>query len=71
MDKVPNKERTKTYFVFIDIAKAFDSLPRTRLLNKLINIGLDKSIIQIIEDLLTDTQMQMNNERIKINRGTP
>ena len=41
--------------VFFDFQKAFDSVPHRPLLSKLMNLGLDASIVHWVENYLTST----------------
>ena len=44
---------------YFDFSKAFDSVPHYRMLTKLANYGLPKSILNIIHDFLTDRSMRI------------
>ena len=42
--KVLNRDRTKTFVLFIDLKKAFDKVPRRKLIRKLELMGMDRSL---------------------------
>ena len=69
LNKVAAKRRTKFFAWFIDLAKAYDSVPRCLLIEKMIKLGLDQSLIRIIAEMLTKTFMTVNDEKFEANMG--
>ena len=50
--RVRNFNRIKTYVLFIDLKKAFDKVPRRRLVDKLLTQGFRPSLVQTIHNIL-------------------
>ena len=69
------KMKKKTYCVFVDLKKAFDSIPREALLLKLAKIGLTGKIFNIIHNMYQGSTSQLKMDRIltekfPVERGT-
>ena len=69
--RLPVKKRPGFFLLFVDLKKAFDSVPRALLIRKLLKHDFDKAIIKIIANMLTDTTMSINNEEFATNVGVP
>ena len=55
----------------MDLKRAFDSVPRARLLEKLKQKGVSQQLINFFADSLMDTTMNVKGEKIKTNIGVP
>ena len=53
IDKYCYKKGKSIYACFIDFQKAFDTIPRDRLLNKLSKIGINGKVFQILKNMYT------------------
>ena len=74
IDKYCKKNNTKIYSCFIDLSKAFDSVPRDILLKKLLNFGVKGNFFNIIRSIYSNDMacMKINNKCTKpfvINQG--
>jgi len=69
--KIPRIQRSKSGFFFIDFKKAFDSVPRHALIDKLIGYGFDNLLVRNIANMLTNTQMSINGKMVTTNIGVP
>ena len=56
-----------SWAIFIDLRKAFDSVPRPRLLEKLTNWGFSDGLINAVRDLLADTKHTHQGEGLTYN----
>ena len=63
--------REKCWVLFIDFAKAFDSVDRQILLNKLENKNIPAYLTHIMAAFLSGTKCSINNELIHTNIGIP
>ena len=63
--------RRNRYLLFVDLKRAFDSVPRARLLEKLKQKGVSQQLINFFADSLMDTTMNVKGEKIKTNIGVP
>ena len=63
--------REKSWVLFIDFAKAFDSVDRQILLNKLENKNNPSYLTQIMAAFLSGTKCTSNGEVIHTNIGIP
>ena len=66
-----NRNRVKTFVLFIDLKKAFDKVPRRNLIVKLLNSGMPTSLIQTIHAMLQGTRAQVGNDIINMDVGVP
>lgn len=54
------KRRGKdTYLMFVDFKKAFDSVPRAKLMEKLLSVGVDGKVLRVIRSLYQDHSARM------------
>ena len=68
------KEKTALYFGFMDLAKAFDTVPRNKLYKKIWKLGIKGKIYRVIKDLFSSNKARIRigeyeSESIKINSG--
>ena len=56
VEKVVKKEKNKLYVVFIDFKKAYDTVNRNRLFNKLKKLGINGTFMQNIEAMYKRTE---------------
>lgn len=68
---MPNRNRVKSFAVFIDLAKAFDGVNRVILLDKLRTRNISAQLRAIIQNMLTDTSINLNGEVILTLKGVP
>ena len=66
-------QRPRHVVLCLDLAKAFDSVPRQQLLDKLTLRGIDPAIISAVGTTLIDTSHSINleNDRYITNKGVP
>ena len=60
IDKYCHKNNKKIYSCFIDLSKAFDTVPRDILLRKLYDVGTRGKDFNIIRDIYTDDKAYLN-----------
>ena len=65
VNKTCHKKGGKLFSCFVDFKKAFDSVPRDLLLNKLLNFGINGKFFNIVRGIYTNDQacIKMNNVR--------
>ena len=68
-------KKTKVYCIFVDLKKAFDSIPREALLLKIASMGLTGKIFNVIHSMYQGStcQLRMNgklSEKFLVGRGT-
>ena len=66
-----NRDRVKTFVLFIDLKKAFDRVPRQQLIAKLLAQGVPPSLTQTIHAMLYKTRAQVGNDIINMDVGVP
>lgn len=69
------KIKKKIYCVFVDLKKAFDTVPRQALLFKLAYMGIRGKIFDVIRDMYSSSTIQLKlgnklSEKINIRKGT-
>ncbi len=64
ISKYCHKKNSKIFSCFVDFKKAFDSVPRDTLLKKLLNIGINGKVFNIIRDIYTS-----DKAFIKVNKS--
>ena len=69
------KNGQKLYCVFVDLRKAFDSVPRSALLYKLTQLGIRGKVFSVIHNMYDNStcQLKLNNKlsnKISIGKGT-
>jgi hypothetical protein len=74
VNKYCHKNNTKLYSCFIDLSKAFDTVPRDILLKKLLSLGIKGNFFNIIRSIYSNNMacVKMNNKVTKpfaINQG--
>ena len=74
VDKYCHKNGKKIYSCFIDLSKAFDTVPRDLLLNKLLDAGIKGKFFNIIRSIYSNDSAcvkidHMCTERFSINQG--
>ena len=55
----------------VDFSNAFDMVPKRRLIRKMEEAGYDRTLVNAIRNLMTDTHIQVHGKMIPIERGTP
>ena len=68
---IRNRNREKTYLVFIDLKKAFDKVPRRSLVMKLLHQGFRPSLVQTVHSILEGTKAVVDNRTIDMDLGVP
>ena len=74
IDKYCHKNNRKIYSCFIDLSKAFDTVPRDILLKKLYSIGIKGKVFNIIRGIYTNDKAYLKvdgkiTEAFPINQG--
>lgn len=71
--KTPVNKRRKHYILLLDLAKAFDTIDRKLLIQKLISRGFSPYIVNLVAHMLSHTQHQFESENVKYfsNIGVP
>jgi len=69
------KRSQKVYCVFVDLRKAFDSVPRSALLYKLAQMGVRGNVFSVIKNMYENStcQLKLNNKlsrKLNIRKGT-
>jgi hypothetical protein len=62
--KTPVAARPRMLYAFIDLKKAFDKVDRAILIDKLRKKGIDEYLVRAVSDLLTNTQMSVQGEKV-------
>ena len=65
------EKRERCWVLFIDFAKAFDSVPKEILLNKIQDTAISPYLVHAVAAFLRDTRSTVNDERIDTNIGVP
>ena len=66
---MPNNKRKKFFFLFVDLAKAFDTVSRPKLVDLLYEKGVDKTLVNAIRALYSDTRMLVDGRSVKTELG--
>ena len=74
VQKYCHKKKRKMYGCFVDFSKAFDSVPREILLDKLRKCGINGKVFEVIRKIYTEDQAAVKfgnkaSEPFKTNRG--
>lgn len=69
------KLKKKVYCVFVDLKKAFDTVPRQALLFKLAHMGITGRVFDVVRDMYVSSTMQLKmgnvlSNTIKVQKGT-
>ena len=64
-------DRTKQWVLTVDFKSAFDMMQRGQMLEKMRLGGYDMRVIGAVHNLLTDTHVQVGDERIPTLKGCP
>lgn len=69
------KLKKKVYCVFVDLKKAFDTVPRQALLFKLAHMGITGRIFNVVRNMYSSSTMQLKlgnllSDKIDVNKGT-
>ena len=69
------KLKKKVYCVFVDLRKAFDTVPRQALLFKLAYMGITGKIFNVIRDMYSSSTMQLKlgnklSDKVRTEKGT-
>ena len=59
----------KYYAFFVDIKKAFDSIDRSFLIQKLIKVGVNSNLVNALRTLYQNMTMNVNGTNVKTNAG--
>jgi hypothetical protein len=55
----------------VDLKKAFDRVDRRILMKKLVDLNLEPPILLAVKALLSNTNMEIDNKKIKAETGVP
>ena len=69
--KTPKSERVDTYILKMDFKNAFDSPCRLKFVKLLEKMHMNRTVIRAIKNLLTNTFMVYDHERIPSQKGFP
>ena len=61
----------RAYAAFLDIKKAYDTVPHSRIISRLRDAGVRESMVRIVQDLLTNRTTVIYGYTIHIGRGVP
>ena len=64
-------QRIKQYCLFLDASNAFDHVRKEKLAEIMTAAGYNKTLIEAIKSLLTDTEILVQGKVIRTKRGTP
>ena len=67
--KKEKKSKDSPWFVFFDFHKAYDSVPRDKLIQKLTDLNTPSNIILLISNMLKDFKIDIEGETIPTFRG--
>ena len=67
--KVPAEKRPKYYMLFIDLAKAFDSIDRSILISTMKDRGINDSLVKAFSNMLASTSMLIDGQKVATNIG--
>lgn len=71
LDGVPKRSRTKSYLLFMDLAKAFDKINRPRLIRKLKVKGFSPQLVNALANLIRNTYISVDGTEVKTLTGVP
>ena len=60
-----------SYAAFLDIRKAYDSVPHVKIVDGLRSLGVREDLVNLVTDLLTNRYTTIYGHRIRITRGVP
>ena len=63
--------RRPLFAAFLDLRKAYDSVPHTLLLAQLQRLGVHPHLVRVVTDLLTDRKTTVLGLPVPVNRGVP
>ena len=66
-----NRNRVKTFVLFVDLKKAFDKVPRRNLIIKMLNSGIPTSLVQTVHAMLQGTKAQVGSDIVNMDVGVP
>lgn len=61
----------QAYVAFLDIKKAYDTVPHSRIISRLQDAGVSDDMIRVVQDLLTNRTTVIYGHTIQIGRGVP
>ena len=64
-------EQRKLYGAFLDIKKAYDSVPHTKIVERLRDAGVREELVRVVTDLLWNRTTVIYGNVINIGRGVP
>lgn len=67
----PKPPSRRLYSVFLDITKAYDSVPHIKIVERLRDAGIPEYLIRIIVDLLSNRTTTIYGRSIPVGRGVP
>ena len=67
--KVPAKKRPMFYLLFIDLAKAFDSINRNKLIKTMQSRNVNPSLVKAFTNMLQSTSMLIDGKLVSTNKG--
>jgi len=69
--RIPPQLRQQYPIAFLDLRKALDTVSRAKLLQKMVNKGINTGLVRAIRDLLTNTRMHIDDQKFTTYRGVP
>ena len=67
--KIPAEKRPKFYLLFIDLAKAFDSINRNKLIKTMQDRDINPSLVKAFTNMLKTTSMLVDGKLVSTNKG--
>jgi len=66
-----NQQRRPLYAAFLDLTKAYDSVPHTLLIAQLQHLGVQPNLVRVVTDLLTTRTTTVLGLPVDVSRGVP
>jgi|OM-RGC.v1.029337129 Reverse transcriptase (RNA-dependent DNA polymerase). len=66
---VPFQKRPRNYAIFVDLKKAFDSVDRQQLVNKLQKAGINSNLVMTIRQMYSKMTLKVDEEIVPTNIG--
>lgn len=63
--------RKALYAAFLDVSKAYDSVPHIKIVESLRSVGVQVEIVRLVLDLLTNRYTTIYGQRVLITKGVP
>lgn len=65
------RQHRRLFAAFLDISKAYDSVPHVRIVEVLEQLGVRKELVRLVTDLLTNRYTTIYGKRVGVTRGVP